>query len=393
MLAGLIFATDDAQDRPDMLAASLPFGGSTLIEFQARLIVGAGASQIVVVVTRLTPELTGALNRIKRRGVAVDTVRTAREAAEKLHPLARVILIADALVTTERIVALLSGEGREAILVTADANALPGLERVGHDAIWAGMARIGAQRIVEVAELPPDYDFASTLLRVTAQAGADQVPLSAIDAGAGHWVERNSVRLRDRNAAMMAALVTDRVPWVDRYLIAPIAKRVLPMLVARAVPSIAISAGGGLVLLLGLGAIGWGWPTIGLAFAIVALGVLTTGEALSWARDEPEQARVQRFAELGGAGLAVLLVGLWLTRSSGDTGGIVAALSTLVMAALVERAATISARRRWWSSPSAFPLILLPFVATGNALAGLLVGAGYAAASLFAAVEAHRSDD
>ena len=32
MLAGLIFATEDAEDRPETLAATLPFCGSTLIE-------------------------------------------------------------------------------------------------------------------------------------------------------------------------------------------------------------------------------------------------------------------------------------------------------------------------------------------------------------------------
>ncbi|MGK3796903.1 hypothetical protein, partial [Enterococcus faecium] len=88
MLAGLLIAMHDADDRPAMLTATLPFGGMTLIEYQARLLVGAGASQLVIVVARLTPELLGAINRIGRRGVAVDTVRTAAEAAERLHPLA-----------------------------------------------------------------------------------------------------------------------------------------------------------------------------------------------------------------------------------------------------------------------------------------------------------------
>ena len=391
MLAGLIFATDDAQDRPDMLAASLPFGGSTLIEFQARLLVAAGAGQVIVVVSRLTPELTGALNRIGRRGVPVDIVRSAREAGEKLHPLSRVIVVADGLITNARVVSLLSGEGRDALLVTLDVDALPGLERVGHDAIWAGMARVGAQRIAEVAALPADYDFESTLLRVAAQGGADHLRLPAEESRAGHWVERDSSLLRDRNAAMMASLVTDRIPWVDRYIIAPVARRVLPSLVAHAVPGVAISAGAGLLLVAGLGSIGGGWPGIGLALVIVALAALTTGEALSWARDEPEQARFQRGAGIGGAALAMLLLGSWLSRAEGNAGGIIAALALVAMAALVERGASDPGRRRWWASPAAFPLIALPFVATGNALAGLLIGATYAAISLLAVIEALRA--
>ena len=94
MLAGLLFAMHDADDRPNMLTATLPFGGVTLIEYQARLLIAAGASQIIIVVARLTPELLGAINRIGKRGIAVDTVRTAAEAAETLHPLARVLMLA-----------------------------------------------------------------------------------------------------------------------------------------------------------------------------------------------------------------------------------------------------------------------------------------------------------
>ncbi|RRB47282.1 hypothetical protein, partial [Escherichia coli] len=67
MLAGLIFATEDADDRAGVLAATLPFGGLTLIEFQARLLVAAGATHIILVVARMTPELLGAISRIGRR--------------------------------------------------------------------------------------------------------------------------------------------------------------------------------------------------------------------------------------------------------------------------------------------------------------------------------------
>ena len=52
MLAGLLFAVHDADDQPDRLAATLPFGGLTLVEYQARLLVSAGASQIILVAAR-----------------------------------------------------------------------------------------------------------------------------------------------------------------------------------------------------------------------------------------------------------------------------------------------------------------------------------------------------
>ena len=55
MLSGLLFAIDDADDRPGRLTATLPFAGVTLIEYQARLLIAAGAAQVIIVVARLTP--------------------------------------------------------------------------------------------------------------------------------------------------------------------------------------------------------------------------------------------------------------------------------------------------------------------------------------------------
>ena len=141
MLAGFLFAVQDADDRPDTLTATLPLGGLTVIEQQARLLVELGASQIVILVARLTPELLGAIGRIARRGIAVDPVRSAAEAAEKLHPLARLLVLADGLVSSADMLVPIAGEGRDALLVVEASEAPPGFERVGGNAAWAGAAR------------------------------------------------------------------------------------------------------------------------------------------------------------------------------------------------------------------------------------------------------------
>ncbi|OYY68995.1 hypothetical protein [Sphingomonas sp. 28-63-12] len=390
MLAGLIFATDDAHDRPDMLAATLPFGGATLIEFQARLLVTAGAGQLIIVVNRLTPELVGAVNRMKRRGIGVDIVRSAGEAEAKLHPLARILIIADGLVTTDSVIALLSGEGSDTLLVTADADALPGLERVGADAIWAGLARVEAQRIADVAALPKDYDFESTLLRVTAQAGADHLLLPGGAAREGHGIERDSTRLRARNEMVVNAYIANRIPWIDHYVIAPIARRALPWLIGRAVPGLVVGGISAGVMIAGLGLLGWGWPIFGLPLVIASIGGLATGTVLSWMRDDQGEAVLQRGLIAGGSAAAVLLLGQSISWAEGTATGLTLALAFVVMAVLLERGANDRLRRRWWGSPAGYPLLLLPFVIAGYPLLGLWVGATYTVASLAAVIEALR---
>ncbi len=145
MLSGLLFAIDDADDRPGRLTATLPFAGVTLIEYQARLLMAAGAAQIIIVVARLTPELLGAIARIAQRGVVVDTVRSAVEAAEKLHPLSRLVVLADGLITTEDTIAMvLRDTGHDALIVLPEAAAEPGWS--GWADTWPGPGSPGSTR-------------------------------------------------------------------------------------------------------------------------------------------------------------------------------------------------------------------------------------------------------
>ena len=383
MLAGLIFATHDADDRREALAATLPFGGATLIEFQSRLLIDAGVSQILVAVGRVTPELLAAVARIARRGVAIDVVRSAAEAAAKAHPLARVVVVADALVTTDAHVTLVAGEGEDLLLVTTRDD--EDFERVDGATRWAGLARIGAARIVEAAQLPRDYDFQSSLLRVAVQAGATRLMLGDDSAVAGHGVERDSRHLLKRGKAVFAALAQGRVAWVDRWLFAPLARLTLPHLVARGGSGALTVATGVLVGLGGLGGIASGWPSGGLAAVTVALATSTIGAMLGWLRGEDAAVRWGEWAIVALAALAVCLAG----SAHGALGGVLAAAG-VIAATLVERTRPLVDRRRWWGSPAAYPIVLLPFAAAGQVVVGLAAVALYATATLAAAIEGAR---
>ncbi|MDB5711921.1 MAG: hypothetical protein JWL96_3991 [Sphingomonas bacterium] len=388
MLAGLIFATEDADDRPGVLAATLPFGGLTLVEFQARLLIAAGASQIILVVARMTPELLGAINRIGRRGAAVDAVRTATEVAEKLHPLARLLVVADGLVTNAEIVSQLAGEGDDALLVIDDREASPGLERVGATAVWAGLARLDPRHVAEVAALPRDYDFQSTLLRVAAQAGVAHLRLP--EGEPAHGVFRDSRDLADRGKAILAALVAPPIRWADRYILAPLVRLALPRLVGRAVPTSALGGAGILIALAAGGAMRFGWVASGIGAAIVAVILFSIGAVLAWLRDEDSLVRFGRGGALATAALTALLLGDSVRLAGGTATGLAIAVAGIIAAGLVERAGGAAIRRRWWASPVAYPVVMLPLAIGGQVVAALAVAAGYAALTLGAAIEALR---
>ena len=387
MLAGLLLATHDADDRPGHLAATLPFGGVTLIEYQARLLIEAGAAQIIVVVARLTPELLGAITRIGRRGVAVDAVRSAAEAVEKLHPLSRILMLGDGLITTAPTVALLAGEGGDALLVVPQEDAAPGFERVGGQLAWAGIARFDARRMVELSLLPREYDVQSTLIRLAAQAQAANILLPAAALQDGHGIDRSATALAARGRLVLAAIVSDRRGWFDRFVIAPLARRLLPRLVERQIAGSAVAAGAGMVGAFGLAAAAFGFVVTGLILTLIGTIGLSLAAALARLRDEAAIERAAAIAALLLPALALLVFGQIESVRLGDGAARVCALALVAFGALAERAIDERRRRPWWGKPGAYLLVATVIAAAGLPLVALGVAMVYALATLAGAIE------
>jgi hypothetical protein len=390
MLAGLLFATHDAIDRPGTLTATLPFGGTTLIEHQARTLVELGAAQIVIVVARLTPELLGAIGRIGRRGVAVDPVRSAGEAADKLHPLARVLVLADGLITTAAIVAPLAGEGLDAMLVIEVSEAPAGFERVGGNAAWAGVARLDPARIAEAARLPNDYDFESALVRVAAQARSAHMLLPRGALSAGHGIEHHAAAVADQGRAVLAASVAQHPAWFDRWLVAPIARVALPRLIERGQVGAPLAVGSAMLGLAGLGCLASGHAALGMFFLLLATVPLALSATLCRLRDERSIARSLELATALLAAAGALLLGRAASQADGRTPALAIAAALVVIAALAERAALPALRARWWATPPALLLVLTATTALGWPATGLALAAVYASATLSAAIETLR---
>ncbi|MEH3047735.1 hypothetical protein [Sphingomonas adhaesiva] len=390
MLAGLLFATHEADDRPGMLAATLPFAAATLIEYQARLLIACDAAQIVVVVQRLTPDLVGAVARIARRGVAVDTVRSAGEALAKLHPLARVVMMADGLVTTEGVVSALAGEGGDALLVVPGAQASTDFERVGGGSAWAGVARIDARRLRDAAQMPEDYDLQSTLLHAAEQAGARHVTLRLDDMELGHGIERRAAALEERGRAVLSASMAVRPGWFERLVLRPLAKLAIPPIARRAIGTTAVAGAGAAAAVAGLLAMSLEAPASGL-IALLA-GVLTAeiAGALALFRDEPALMRGSRIAVLVLPAVAALLLGHDVDAQAATTTARLLALGAIVAGGVAERAASAVQRRAWWGTAPAYLALLAVSAIIGWPTLGLGLAAIYATVTLVAAVETLR---
>ena len=177
-LAALISAVRDAREPGIALRATFWLGGLTLVERQARLAASAGASLIVVLVESLPGELVQAIERLRKSGIEIVTVRSAAEAATAVPSGFRLILIADGFVGTDNHVARLMGDDRPVLLAVTDRGFDEKFERIDSVSRWAGLGLIDSDLLRDAALMPSDWDLQSTLLRRAIQTGVRAVPLT-----------------------------------------------------------------------------------------------------------------------------------------------------------------------------------------------------------------------
>src|SRR3546814_12459563 len=119
---------------------------------------------------------------------------------------------------------MLAGEGDDALLVVNEADALPHFERVDAGTAWAGLARIEARRLTDVARFPQDYAFQSTLLRVMAQGRTLRIALPPSAAREGAGIQRDTRALADSRRPGLSSYVAARIGRFGSPVLAHLAR-------------------------------------------------------------------------------------------------------------------------------------------------------------------------
>ena len=262
-LAALIAAYHELAE-PGALRSTLPLAGRTVVERQARLAAAAGASPVVVLVERMPPVLTAALDRLRRDRVPVEVARGIREAAIAVGGADRLLLIGDGAVADRGQLGRIVQAPDAAVLTVPDSGHGELYERIDGATRWAGIAIVDGALLGETAEMIEDWDAQSTLLRRAIQAGARHLaadgPIAILDAP-------GEVSVLERR--ILASVRERRGGWASR-LLAPVENALTALLMSG---PIGASLVGGLAVALtagGAGAFAWGWLRTGLALVLVA---------------------------------------------------------------------------------------------------------------------------
>lgn len=264
-LAALISAYHESGEAGH-LRATLPLAGRTVIERQARLAASAGANPVVIFVERLPAALSAAIERLRRDRVPVQLVRSAEEAAEAVDPFDRVLLIGDGAIVPAAQQVRLAGEKGPAVLTVPEGAYGDLYERIDAQWRWAGLAAIDGALLRETAGMLRDWDFQSTLLRRTLQAGAGHV--EADNAAAVAILDRDE-DLDELERRIIAGADSANRSWSD-YMLAPLERLATLMLVGSPLSPQLIGLGATLLTGLGAAAFYLGWSWIGLIALLAA---------------------------------------------------------------------------------------------------------------------------
>lgn len=365
--------------------ALTPLAGTTLLEHQARRARVAGADRVMLLIGQRPPAFDAALARLRADGIAVSLIEGIAAAAERIPPEDRLLLIADGCLADQALLDRMARAAVPSIATIADAPEHAPYERIDAAQRWAGLALIDGAGLIAAAGMIGEWDPVSTLLRRAVQEGAARIdgggvpPLLGSDAAALAGAER---RLIGGTRPIARG-------WATRWIDAPLAERLLPLLMRRRIDPLPLAGGGaGLAVAAGGAAIaGWLWP--GLILLLLSGIVATTAARLALI-----QARIVRRAaalhgaRLAGAALAAGGLANLLARASGQWGwwliaaGLIGAMGALHGERRIATAVEAAPEPVWLASAGGLPWALVPFALAGWWGAGLAAAFAYALLSL-----------
>lgn len=372
------------EDDQGSLRALFPLAGRTLIEFQARCAAAAGASPIVVLVERIPTALQEAIERLRGEGMSVVAVSNGDEAASRFEAGTLIVMIADGLAPDYGLITRLTEFAEPAIALVPDDEAHQRYERIDSTNRWAGVALVDSHTLGATAAMLGDWDLQSTLLRRIVQNGARRV--QAGDAGQGSVLVLQEAELADFEKHLLVASRGVRSDWASKYVLPLVEEFATERLMeTRVRPEWLVFAAMVMLFAAAFGfSRGWLWQSYLVMLLSTPLDLVA--QRLAALRLRPMVASLWTRRMLWpAAGLCLGALGWVLTRSWGEWGPFVLAISAaaFAQAGRVESAGFDFPPERWLFSRRNAIFASAPFVIAGwwgALLAGLLL---YAAASFF----------
>lgn len=318
---------DQAGPPPAAKRAFLRVGGLSVARQQAVLGLAMRCERVICVAHSLSPDLLEVQHLIEGAGATFHVISSARALAGLVTAVDELIVLADGLFVSSVQAAGLLGEGQVILVQPVESGLAAGFERIDLNHASAGAIRLPGRLVERMADLPPDCDIASALLRIGLQAGIRQKEIPAPGQDGFFWT---LLRTEDEAHALEPQWIRHRTR--DEGALSP--ARALALGLVRSLGPAMLHAGSGAravvigAALLGLLALGSGWfGLITLGLGLAAAGWILRDVAVLLARIETDPGRNRRgldSAELYGWILDVLIIALAAWGAPAEQGQAVA---------------------------------------------------------------------
>lgn len=283
MRVAVLSLIEAAGSDPGALRGYLPIGGRSVLRHQIGLALSLGAKRIVVLAEAISGELVALQHFAEAGGAQFHVVATARALVPLLSPEDDVIVLGDGLLAMPDAVRALIETG-PVVLTLPIETALPlGFERIDINSSFAAVMRFPGRLATGLADLPPEWNAQSALLRLAVQGRVAQrgVPAALLDDGRwsivrsedeAHVAERHWLRLHTRFADEGSATPGEHLAKI-------VVNHFGPALLHAGTRPALIGLAAGVLGLLGGGA-GWlgsfalGFALLGLAWPVERMGSL-----------------------------------------------------------------------------------------------------------------------
>lgn len=259
---------------PPAMGEPATIAGRSLVLRQFDFARGLGVERVLACGDGLAPEVIALRHEAEGAGLRFQHVALARGLLGAVGTADEVLVLAPGVLTEQAAAADLLAKGPCVISLPASLGVPAGFERIDPQRAWAGALVLPGGLVERLADLPPEVDLASALLRIALQGRVPDRPLLPGLLDSGGWV----LALPERLPAIETA-------WLERHAGAaaqagagPLTRRIVRSLLRRsglrmlreprALPA---SLGGG--ILLGIVALGLAWQgnsAAGLACAGLA---------------------------------------------------------------------------------------------------------------------------
>jgi hypothetical protein len=174
------------------LPAFRRFAGKTVLAHQIDCAAHLGCERVLCLASATGTELSAASAYAERSGLRFETVGTVPRLAAQVTADDDIVLIADGVLPDSGVVLKQLGPRAGVLAFPAEPALDLGFERLDASRAWTGVLRARGDSVARLADLPPDCDLASSLLRIALQAGGRIVDLDPQPLREATWQRRVS---------------------------------------------------------------------------------------------------------------------------------------------------------------------------------------------------------